>query len=203
MKKGFTVFRQGLRLRKGVTPVLAALLLLVLVFALFTTVGAQIDPQAKSALDLSVVRDCPDGIEQRLPSRVVLQYIDGVFHKWEEYDLDAKGALLHLPEKTGTAPAVRRRGQDAAGELRPLARAGAPAGNFANPGTRRSPIAGKARRTEETRSLPDRQRPRLTGTGQTGPAGLSGKGTSFQCPAGAALPAKALKMWSEPTIGSA
>ncbi len=49
-----------------------------------------------------MVRDCPDGIEQRLPSRVVLQYIDGVFHKWEEYDLDAKGAyciFLRKPEQ--------------------------------------------------------------------------------------------------------
>jgi len=102
MKKGFTVFRQGLRHRKGVTPVLAALLLMALVFALFSTVGAQIEPQAVNSLDLSAVRDCPDGIEQRLPSRVVLQYIDGVFHKWEEYDLDKKGTFcifLRKPEQ--------------------------------------------------------------------------------------------------------
>ena len=102
MKKGFTVFRQRLHLRKRVTPVLATLLLMVFVFALFTTVGAQNEPQATSALDLSMVRGCPDGIEQRLPSRVVLQYIDGVFHKWEEFDLDRKGTFcifLKKPEQ--------------------------------------------------------------------------------------------------------
>ena len=102
MKKGFTLFCQGLRSRKGVTAVLAVLLLLVLVLALFATGGAQINSKAESGPDLSMVRDCPDGIEQRLPSRVVLQYIDGVFHKWEEYDLDAKGAyciFLRKPEQ--------------------------------------------------------------------------------------------------------
>ncbi len=102
MKKGFTIFRQGLRSRKGVTAVLAVLLLLVLVFVLFTTGGAQINSKAENGPDLSIVRDCPDGIEQRLPSRVVLQYIDGVFHKWEEYDLDSKGAyciFLRKPEQ--------------------------------------------------------------------------------------------------------
>jgi len=105
------VFRQGLRLRKGVTPVLAALLLMALVFVLFTSVGAQIESQAMNSLDFSAVRGCPDGIEQRLPSRVVLQYIDGVFHKWKNM-ISTKRDLLHLPEKTGTAPAVCRRGQD-------------------------------------------------------------------------------------------
>jgi V8-like Glu-specific endopeptidase len=102
MKKGFTFFRQDLRLRKGVTPVLAALLLPILVFAFFTAVGAQSDPQTVSVLNLSMVRNCPDGIEQRLPSRVVLQYIDGVFHKWEEYDLDKQGPFcifLRKPEQ--------------------------------------------------------------------------------------------------------
>ncbi|MDP1989843.1 MAG: CFI-box-CTERM domain-containing protein [Syntrophales bacterium] len=102
MKKGFSVFHRGLPLRKGVKPVLAALLLLVFVFTLFSTVGAQIEPQAVNSLDLSAVRDCPDGIGQRLPSRVVLQYIDGVFHKWEEYDLDKKGTyciFLRKPEQ--------------------------------------------------------------------------------------------------------
>lgn len=102
MKKGFSVFRLGLQLRNGVTPILAAILLPVLVFVLFTTVDAQIDTQTVTSLDLSMVRDCPDGIEQRLPSRVVLQYIDGIFHKWEEYDLDAKGTyciFLRKPEQ--------------------------------------------------------------------------------------------------------
>ena len=102
MKKGFTIFCQGLRSRKGVTAVLAVLLLLVLVFVLFTTGGAQINSKAENGPDLSIVRDCPDGIEQRLPSRVVLQYIDGVFHKWEEYELDSKGAyciFLRKPEQ--------------------------------------------------------------------------------------------------------
>ena len=101
MKKRFTVFRQGLRRRNDVAPILVALLLLAFFF-LFTSVGAQIESQTAYPLDLSVIRDCPDGIEQRLPSRVVLQYIDGVFHKWEEYDLDIKGSfciLLRKPEQ--------------------------------------------------------------------------------------------------------
>ena len=101
-KEGCTLHQQGVRLRKRVTPVLAVLLLLVFIFSLFNVVGAQIDPQAANTLDLSVVRVCPDGIEQRLPSRVVLQYIDGVFHKWEEYDLDKKGTyciILRKPEQ--------------------------------------------------------------------------------------------------------
>ena len=102
MKKGFTVFHQDLRRQKAVIRVLAALLLMALVFSLFTTVGAQIEPQAVNSLDLSTVRNCPDGIEQRLPSRVVLQFIDGIFHKWEEYDLDKKGGFcifLRKPEQ--------------------------------------------------------------------------------------------------------
>jgi hypothetical protein len=83
-------------------PIRLALILLVSIFVLFTTVGAQIDNRAARTSEYSAVRDCPDGIEQRLPSRVVLQHIDGVFHKWEEYDLGEKGAfciLLRKPEQ--------------------------------------------------------------------------------------------------------
>jgi V8-like Glu-specific endopeptidase len=101
VKKGL-FFYQGLLLRNCVMPVLVALLLLVSIFALPTTVGAQIEPQGANSLDLSAVQVCPDGIEKRLPSRVVLQYITGVFHKWEEYDLDQKGTFcifLRKPEQ--------------------------------------------------------------------------------------------------------
>lgn len=102
MKGRSSVYRQGISLHRGIGPVLVALLLLISVFSLFAIGGAQIDPQASSAPAFSAVRDCPAGIEQRLPSRVVLQYIDGVFHKWEEYDLDAKGTFcifLRKPEQ--------------------------------------------------------------------------------------------------------
>jgi V8-like Glu-specific endopeptidase len=102
MKKGFGYFRQRFSLRKGVAPILVALILLASVFVLFTTVGAQIESQAVKTLEFSAVRDCPDGIEQHLPSRVVLQHIDGVFHKWEEYDLGEKGEFcifLRKPEQ--------------------------------------------------------------------------------------------------------
>lgn len=102
MKKGFDYFRQRFSLRKGVAPILVALILLASVFVLFTTVAAQIESQAVKTLEFSAVRDCPDGIEQRLPSRVVLQHIDGVFHKWEEYDLGEKGEFcifLRKPEQ--------------------------------------------------------------------------------------------------------
>jgi V8-like Glu-specific endopeptidase len=94
--------RQRFSLRKGAAPVLAALLLAASVFALFTTVGAQIESQKQTALHLSGVTSCPGDIEQRQPARVVLQYIDGVFHKWEEYDLGKKGEFcifLRKPEE--------------------------------------------------------------------------------------------------------
>lgn len=86
----------------GMAPIRAALILLASVFVLFTTVGAQIESQAVKTQEFSAVRECPEGIEQRLPSRVVLQHIDGVFHKWEEYDLGGKGAFcifLRKPEQ--------------------------------------------------------------------------------------------------------
>jgi V8-like Glu-specific endopeptidase len=91
MKKGPGFFRQCFSFRKGAAPVLAALLLVVSIFAVFTMVGAQIESQNSTELNLSGVKSCPDDIEQRNPSRVVLQYINGVFHKWEEYDLGGKG----------------------------------------------------------------------------------------------------------------
>jgi V8-like Glu-specific endopeptidase len=74
-----------------VAPVLTALLLAASIFAVFATVGAQIESQKPTEPHLTGVRSCPDDIEQRRPSRVVLQYIDGVFHKWEEYDLGEIG----------------------------------------------------------------------------------------------------------------
>ena len=85
MKKGLGFSRQRFSLRKGAAPVLAALLLVASIFALFTTVGAQVESQKLTALHLSDVTSCPGDIEQQRPARVVLQYIDGVFHKWEEY----------------------------------------------------------------------------------------------------------------------
>jgi len=102
MKKGFDYFRPFFSLRKGVAPIRVAFILLASVFILFTTVSAQIEIQAVKSLEFSAVRDCPDGIEQHLPSRVVLQHIDGVFHKWEEYDLGEKGEFcifLRKPEQ--------------------------------------------------------------------------------------------------------
>jgi V8-like Glu-specific endopeptidase len=102
VKKVFDYFRPLFSLRKGEAPIRVALILLVSIFVLFTTVGAQIESQAVRTPEYSAVRDCPDGIEQRLPSRVVLQHIDGVFHKWEEYDLEEKGAFcifLRKPEQ--------------------------------------------------------------------------------------------------------
>jgi V8-like Glu-specific endopeptidase len=101
MKKGWGWFRQRISLRKDVAPVLSALLLVVSIFALFTTVGAQNENRAFTELHLLGVHDCPNDIEQRRPARVVLQYIDGVFHKWEEYDLGEKGEFcifLRKPE---------------------------------------------------------------------------------------------------------
>lgn len=102
MKKGPGTSRQRFSLRKGAAPVLVALLLAASIFALFTTVGAQIESQRLTELHLSGVKSCPEDIEQRRPARVVLQYIDGVFHKWEEYDLGTKGEFcifLRKPEE--------------------------------------------------------------------------------------------------------
>ena len=102
MKQGSGSSRQRFSLRKGAAPVLAALLLAASIFALFTTVGAQIESQKQTALHLSGVTSCPGDIEQQRPARVVLQYIDGVFHKWEEYDLGKKGEFcifLRKPEE--------------------------------------------------------------------------------------------------------
>jgi V8-like Glu-specific endopeptidase len=91
MKKGLDFPRRRSSLRKGAAPVLAALLLAAAIFSVFTAVGAQIENQKPLELYLTGVKSCPSNIEQRSPSRVVLQYIDGVFHKWEEYDLGGKG----------------------------------------------------------------------------------------------------------------
>jgi V8-like Glu-specific endopeptidase len=102
MKKRLGFSRHRFSLRKGAAPVLAALLLAASIFALFTTVAAQIESQKLTELHLSGVLSCPDDIEQRRPGRVVLQYIDGVFHKWEEYDLGEKGEFcifLKKPEE--------------------------------------------------------------------------------------------------------
>ena len=102
MIKGSGSSRQRFSLRKGAAPVLAALLLAASIFALFTTVGAQIESQKLTELHFSGVKSCPEDIEQRRPARVVLQYIDGVFHKWEEYDLGKKGEFcifLRKPEE--------------------------------------------------------------------------------------------------------
>ncbi len=35
--------------------------------------------------------DCPVGLDQSSPSRVVMQIIDNTFHKWKEYELDESG----------------------------------------------------------------------------------------------------------------
>ncbi len=89
-------------LRTRVTPVLAVLLIAASIFTVFATAAAQIAPRNPTELHLTGVKGCPDDIEQRRPSRVVLQYIDGVFHKWEEYDLGEKGdfcIFLRKPER--------------------------------------------------------------------------------------------------------
>lgn len=102
MKKGLGFSRQRFSFRNGVAPVLAALFLAASIFVVFTAVGAQIEGQKPTELHLTGVKSCPDDIEQRLPSRVVLQYIDGVFHKWEEYDLGEQGEFcifLRKPEQ--------------------------------------------------------------------------------------------------------
>ncbi|MEW6332971.1 MAG: hypothetical protein AB1558_01730, partial [Thermodesulfobacteriota bacterium] len=83
-------------------PVLVALILAASVFALFTTVSAQIESQKRLEALFAGVKGCPANIEQRSPARVVLQYIDGVFHKWEEYDLGEGGEfciVLKKPEE--------------------------------------------------------------------------------------------------------
>ncbi len=102
MKRKAEPFRSFFSFCRGKAPIWATSILLVSIFVLFTTVGAQIESQAVRGLEHSVVRDCPDGIEQRLPSRVVLQHIDGILHKWEEYDLGEKGTFcifLRKPEQ--------------------------------------------------------------------------------------------------------
>ncbi len=102
MKKEFNNFHPLFLLRRRAAPIWVAFILLASVFLLFTTVGAQFESQAIKTSEFSAVRECPDGIEHRLPSRVVLQHIDGVFHKWEEYDLGGKGAFcifLRKPEQ--------------------------------------------------------------------------------------------------------
>lgn len=95
-------FRPLFSLPRRAAPFWVVLILLMSFFVFFTTVGAQIESQSASHRGFSAVLECPDSIEQRPPSRVVLQHIDGVFHKWEEYDLGDKGAfciVLRRPEQ--------------------------------------------------------------------------------------------------------
>jgi V8-like Glu-specific endopeptidase len=102
MKKKLGLSFRHFSLRKVMAPALGGLLLAAFIFAAFTAVGAQIASQKPPELHLSGVKGCPDDIEERRPSRVVLQYIDGVFHKWEEYGLGEKGEFcifLRKPEQ--------------------------------------------------------------------------------------------------------
>lgn len=102
MQKGSGTSPQRSKLRRIAAPLLAALLLAASLIALITTVGAQIESSRVTELQFPGIRGCPDDIEQRRPARVVLQYIDGVFHKWEEYDLGEKGEfciVLKKPEE--------------------------------------------------------------------------------------------------------
>lgn len=102
MKQGSGTSHRRFSLRKRVAPVLAALLLAASIFALFTTVGAQIESQKRSEALFAGLKGCPADIEQQRPARVVLQYIDGAFHKWEEYELGEKGEfciVLRKPEE--------------------------------------------------------------------------------------------------------
>ncbi len=99
MKKKIHFSRSLSSFSNGKAWVWTALILLASIFILFTTVAAQIGSQAIPTPDYSALRDCPDGLEKRLPSRVVLQHIDGVFHKWEEYDLADKGTFCIFLKK--------------------------------------------------------------------------------------------------------
>lgn len=56
-------------------------------------------PQSFITLDLANVHDCPDDLDQQSASRVVMQHIDGLFYKWEEYDLDDNGAFCIYMQK--------------------------------------------------------------------------------------------------------
>jgi V8-like Glu-specific endopeptidase len=89
-------------LLKGAASFLAALLLAASICTGIAPVGAQNENQKLTELHHSGVKDCPGDIGQRSPSRVVLQYIDGIFHKWEEYDIGEKGEFcifLKKPEQ--------------------------------------------------------------------------------------------------------
>ena len=102
----------GKNVKRG-APVLTVLLLAASILALFASVGAQIEGQNPTGLHLAGVRSCPGDIEKRRPSRVVLQYIDGIFHKWEEYDLGEKGEFCIFLRK----PRQRRLSVGEAGTL--------------------------------------------------------------------------------------
>lgn len=113
MRKGLGFSRKQFSFRTRAAPVLAALFLVASIFAVFTAVGAQIENQNITGSYLENLKSCPDDIEQRHPSRVVLQHIDGVFHKWEEYDLGEKGEFCIFMRK----PKQRRLSVDEAKTL--------------------------------------------------------------------------------------
>ncbi len=98
MKKKSDPDRPFFSFRVGKAPFWIFLLLVSILF-LFTAVGAQIEGQADRNQAYSALRDCPERLEQRVPSRVVLQHIDGVIHKWEEFDLEEKGAFCIFLKK--------------------------------------------------------------------------------------------------------
>ena len=70
MKKKSDPDRPFFSFRVGKAPFWIFLLLVSILF-LFTAVGAQIEGQADRNQAYSALRDCPERLEQRVPSRVV------------------------------------------------------------------------------------------------------------------------------------
>lgn len=104
MKKKLNSRKSLFSFSNGKAPVWVALILLASIFFLSMTFAAQIGSQSVPTQGYSALRDCPDGLEKRLPSRVVLQHIDGVFHKWEEYDLAETGTFCIFLKKPEHRP---------------------------------------------------------------------------------------------------
>ncbi len=60
--------------------------------------GASDELEARS-LEARLLMDCPPAVRDHNPNRRVLQVIDGVVHRWAEYDLDADTSMCIILER--------------------------------------------------------------------------------------------------------
>lgn len=76
-----------------------SLVALFLISVFLPTDSVLSDPKSFTDLDHAKVQDCPDNVDLHATSRVVMQYINGLFYKWKEYDFDDDGAFCIYMQK--------------------------------------------------------------------------------------------------------